>query len=365
MSEVIASINSHLSETIYLIPDQVEQWVIGILKKGGLAEDDAAAVAENLVAAECRGMKSHGLVLLPIYLNRIKKGGIRARYSISTLKETGPLLLCDGGGGPGQALARRVMQMAIERATRFGISYLLLNNSNHIGMLATYGLQATARGLIGIVMTNSSPSVNAYRGRGPQIGSNAICVAVPSEPDPFVLDMSTGTVACSRVRLAALHKRTIPAEWITDHCGLPSQDPLDIDRGGAVTPLGGYKGYGLTVALDIMTALLAGGSPSYLVLSQISIPSEPTGASQSFAAIDPDFFIGRERLVEAMHAYIENLRQLMPSDSDFPVLAPGDPELMALRRAEINGIEISLPVFKTIERLAIEFDLPMPTPQEI
>ncbi len=335
------------------VPAQrLHEWVVGVLMCAGLTHDDSVLMANSIVEAESRGIRSHGLILLPIYVGRLRSGGIKSEYALEIIKDTGPLVVLDGNGGPGQPLATRAMSIAIERTKSFGMSYVCMRNSNHIGILATYGLQAVRAGFIGLVMTNSSPAVSVARGRGRRLGSNAFCVAIPAQDNPMVIDMSTGTVASGKVRLAALHGEQVPAGWIQDRNGEPSQDPAEFDRGGSATPFGGYKGYALGVVIDVMTALLAGGPPSPQVTNQIHMSSQRTQASQSFAALDPDLFVGRENFMSAVKDYGELLRQTTPLDESLPVLAPGDPELECMRRTESEGIRITTSIRKLIDEVA-------------
>lgn len=338
--------------------EELHRCVVALLVRAGLMPSDAEIVASNIVEAEARGVASHGLILLPVYVERIRAGGIKPSYTITTVRDTGPIILLDGGGGPGQVLATHAVSLAVNRAQQYGIAYIGLRNSNHVGMLATYGLQAARAGLVAVVMTNSGPSVSVARGRGKRLGNNALCVAVPTQSEPFVFDMATGTVACGKIRLAAMDQKPIPEFWLQDRDGHPSQDPLDLDRGGGVLPLGGYKGYGLATAVDILTALVSGGAPSYNVLNQRAATGSSTGASQAFAVFDPEVTIGRENLRQAVSEYVATLRQSVPVDEKHPVLAPGDPELEAVHRATLEGISLTGPVFSMMDSLCNALGVP-------
>jgi ureidoglycolate dehydrogenase (NAD+) len=357
MIEVKATRNAQRQgdSTALRVPvERLHAWVTRLLTCAGLPSDDASVVADNIVEAECRDVRSHGLILLPVYVERVRGGGIKSNYTIITVRDTGPTVLLDGDGGPGQVLATQAMSIALARADRFGIAYVCVRNSNHVGMLASYGLRAASAGKIGLIMTNSGPSVMAARGRGRRMGNNAICVAVPGQPEPLVLDMATGVVACGKIRLAAMHGETIPEHWMCDEQGRATQNPLDLDRGGSVVPCGDYKGYGLAAIVDVLTALLSGGTPSLEVVTQRSMPSRPTGACQAFAALDPELFCGRETLAGGVRDYAEALRQTTPLDEDLPVLAPGDFELIASHKAESEGVHISAPTVELMDKLASE-----------
>jgi LDH2 family malate/lactate/ureidoglycolate dehydrogenase len=334
--------------------DDLRHWVTHLFAKAGLRPGDAAIVAQNIVEAESRAVRSHGLIMLPVYIQRIQGGGIKSAYELTIDVDTGPMLVVDGDGGPGQVLAKRAMDLAIERAPQYGIAYVALRNSNHIGMLASYGLQAARAGLIGLVMTTSGPSISVAGGKGRRLGNNAFCVAAPGDPDPLVFDMATGEVACGKVRVAALHSEPIGSQWISDKEGRLSHNPVDLDSGGSVMPFGGHKGYGMAVIIDILAGLFAGSVSSMHVLNQRGNSTSPTGASQCFIALDPARTTGRDALAASVGHYAQALRNSLPLDPERPVLAPGDPELAAYRDALRNGIVLSGPVLRLANDIAAD-----------
>lgn len=340
------------SRTASLSAESLESWTTDLLTRAGLDPTDAFSVAANIVEAEARGVRSHGLLLLPTYVRRIRAGGIRPGYEIKVVSDSGSVVVLDADGGPGQATAMRAAALAIERGRRHHVACVTVRNGNHVGMLATYGLRIAREGLVGMVMTNSGPSVGAYGGRGRLLGNQAFCVAVPNRPEPLVFDMATGTVACGKVRIAAQDGQSIPDGWVVDADDVPTTDPNRLDSGGSVTPLGGHKGYGLAVVIDVLTGLLSGGEPSPRVKNQRSNSSSPTGVSQTLVAIDPDRTAGTDRFVDDVRAYVDLLRSAEPMDERTPVVAPGDPELRAADQAVAGGIPLRETVMGLMDELA-------------
>lgn len=335
--------------------------VASILEHAGLKKPDARAVAENVVEAEARDLGSHGLLLLPTYVSRIHGGGIRADYELSVVSERGGAVLLDAGAGAGQAVAKQAMAMAVERAKSFGVAWVTVKNANHIGMLSNYVMQAVEAGMIGMAMSNTSVAAAPFGGVGRKLGTNPICIAVPSEGDPFILDMSTTTVAAGKIRLAALHGEPIGSDWITEADGTPTSDPAALERGGCLTPLGGHKGYGLAVAVDMLTAIVAGSN--FVVTNQIENPTRCVGATQTFIAVDPEAFGGRAAALAGASARFEDLRDTPARDPRRPVIVPGDHEAEALRRARTEGIALTRPVLDslaTAARMAGAGSLPLP-----
>jgi len=272
--------------------------------------------------------------------------------------DAGALVLLDGDGGPGQSIATHAMQLAMERSHLHGVGWVTVRNSNHCGMLATYSLQAAIAGMVGFVLTNSGPTVAAHGGRGRRLGNNAICVAAPAAPHPLVFDAATGTVACGKIRLAALLGEDIPTGWLQGPDGAPSTNSVDLDRGGAVLPLGGHKGYGLAVAIDMLTALLSGG-PTSLDVGGQRTTSRPTGASQTFVALrvgdDTASTAGRVR------AFVDELRASHPSGTT-PVLAPGDIEIEQAKCAHENGLLLPLALIHQLNNLSRALHVPSLVP---
>ncbi len=324
----------------------VAQWATNAFTNAGLSLADASEVSSSLVQAECRGVRSHGLILLPLYVERILGGGIRTNYQMRIVHDGGACVTTDGDGGPGQVLARDAMHLACSRAATHGMAYVCVRNGNHIGMLATYGLLAANAGYLGIVVTNSGPSVGVTGGKGKRIGNNAICIAAPSDSAPFVADMATGIVACGKIRLAEMDGGTVPYGWLLDANGNPSESPTDLDTGGWVPPMGDHKGYALAAAIDILTGLLAEGSPSITVRAQRNPTDTPTGTCQAFIAVDPQA-LGAMTFGSAVTAYVQQLRESPPIGGS-KVLAPGDPELLAEAISQRQGFYLSSNLLATL-----------------
>jgi LDH2 family malate/lactate/ureidoglycolate dehydrogenase len=315
-------------------------WLAALFRAAGLAEGDAALVARNLAEAEQRGVLSHGLLLVPMYAERIARRIIDPDYALTVVHDAGASLLLDGGGGPGQSIAFHALELARERAARHGIALVNVRNGNHVGMLATYGLEAARAGQIALITTNAGPSVGAHGARGTVLGNNALCFAFPQAGrEPLCFDMATGAVATGKVRVAQARGAAVPAGWVVDAHGAPSDDPTVLERGGWVLPVGGHKGFGLSVVTDVLTAVLAGAAPSVLIDNKRLSPGKGVGLSHTFIVIDPQGGIGRDAFAAGVAAYADVLRAVMPLDPARPVRAPGDPELERAA-AQVDEIEL-------------------------
>ncbi|WP_326617698.1 Ldh family oxidoreductase [Streptomyces decoyicus] len=305
----------------------------------GVPADTASLVAGILVDADVRGHPSHGVAMLPVYVQRVLEGGIltHATPTWKHLSETAGLVL--GHGGFGQLAATMAAEHCAESAHDHGMAVVGVRGNNHIGMLAAYRRQFTERDVIGLILNVSGPSVSAPGAQFPTLGNDAICLVVPRRTgDPFIVDFATGVVACGKIREAALRGEAVSTEWLLDNTGHPSADPKDLDRGGSVPVFGGYKGLGVQLIIEVLAGVLAGGTVSPLVNRQRQRPDLPMNCSQLFVGFrtsllgdtDPDALLHTLDLAIAM-GYKNS-----PPDCYFPEQR----ERLHTARALESGIDI-------------------------
>lgn len=229
-----------------------------LLKKVGVPEDEAAIIAQVVVEADLRGIESHGILRLPAYIHRVQAGLMTPHTAIQSVRERGASALLDAQHGFGQVAGVRAMEDAIRRAREHGVGFVGVRNANHFGIAAYYAMMALPERMIGMVFANAAPSMAAFGGIAPVLGSNPICVAIPTGGDvDIVLDMASAVVARGKIRLAAAKGDKIPFGWALDAEGRPTEDPqaaLD----GTLVPIGGPKGYGLALVVDILAGALTG-----------------------------------------------------------------------------------------------------------
>jgi LDH2 family malate/lactate/ureidoglycolate dehydrogenase len=239
-------------------PKRLKEISIAILKGLNAADHEAKLVADCLVQAEIRGIDTHGVHFLRLLSDRIDARMIRIPTEVEVVRENGATSVLDGGNGLGQVAAHRAMRMSIQKAKELGMGLSLIRNTNHIGILAFYTLMAAEEGMVGLAMSNSAPSMSPWGGADPFFGTNPISIAIPcgSEP-PVVLDMSSSVVARGKIRKAQRMKESIPLGWALDQEGSPTTDP-DAAMKGTLLPIGGPKGYGLALMIDVLAGLLSG-----------------------------------------------------------------------------------------------------------
>jgi len=294
-------------------PVKLAQFSTEALKKVGVPAADAKITADILVAADLRGVDSHGVAhLQPFYIKGIQEGRINPTPDIKMSSNSDTTALMDGDKGLGFVVGHRAMSEAIKRAKAHGVSFVTVTNSTHFGAGAYYAMMALKEGMIGLSMTQGGRGVVAPNTKGGGIGLNVLSVAVPSgKATPWVLDMATGVVAGGKLEIARREGKSIPEGWALDENGKPTTDPTNAK--GGILPLGGdavhgaFKGFGLTMFIDILCGVLS-GTPSVPEKPGVRGVPSPGGTGHCFAAIDVSGFMplanfeaGMERMVAALH----------------------------------------------------------------
>jgi LDH2 family malate/lactate/ureidoglycolate dehydrogenase len=316
--------------------EDLTSWAAGLLEAAAFPRPTAHLVAESLVAANLRAVDSHGVQLLPYYVEQVERGDMDASAEGRVVSESGACLLYDGANGAGQHIASVCCGHAVRLARKHGIAIVVARESNHFGAAAYWGQKISAAGMIGIVMCNASPIVAPWQAKEPRLGTNPICMSVPG---PWLLDMATTTVANNRILKALVNgEETIPAGWAVDSDGVPTTDTQAAIRGMPM-PLGGYKGSGLAMLVEILCGLLSGGAMSVDV-GGIRIPGKPVRASQTFIALDAGRFMPAEEFHRRIEWLVNAVKSAVPAKGYTEVLVAGDPEWRAEAERRQNGIPL-------------------------
>jgi len=314
----------------------LRSWSNDIFVRLGLREDDAALVADSLVEADLRGVASHGIQRIPTYARSLRSGGIMAQPEIRTVKSTGWALTVDGGGGMGQIAAQAATKLALECAHQTGHGAVAVRNSNHCGAMAYWALQAIPQRAIGIAITNAGTNMLPTGGREKLVGNNPVAYAIPTGREtPFVLDMATSVVAGGKLDIARLKGQPIPLGWALDKEGVPTTDPVAA-RQGALLPVGGPKGYGLALVLDIFCGVLSGG--------RYGKGLGAGGSSHFFEVLSIEAFTPYAEFLERMGELIDQLHACPPSDPSNGVIYPGELE----HRLRETQMRVGLPLEDTL-----------------
>lgn len=359
------SVKTFSYETLKAFSEQV-------FRKIGCSEQDATLAADVLLSADLRGIDSHGIARLSGYVRLWDAGRIKSNPDIRTIHETPSTATVDGDSGLGLVIAPKAMSIAIEKARQVGTGWVAVQHSNHFGIAGYHAMMALEHDMIGICMTNASPLVSPTFSIERLLGTNPICVAVPSgDEPPFVADFATTTAANGKLEILQRKNGVAPFGWIQNKEGKPSTDPHELKAGGALLPLGGdrehgsHKGYALGAIVDIFSAVLSGANygpwvppfPAY-----VPMPSDMPGKGigHFLGAMRIDAFRPAEDFKKNMDQWIRRFRGAKTASGFEKVIIPGDPEREMHADRLHSGIPVLGPVVDDLSFLAEKFELNMP-----
>jgi len=322
--------------------------------KAGVPEDEAFIVSDLLARSDLRGVESHGVTRLPIYILRLQKGYVRKKVELTYIRDKGPVALAEAHGSMGHVVSHLAMQAAIEKAGQFGIGWISVKDSGHFGVTGLFPMMAAEVGLIGYTCSNSAPMMAPYGGRERILGNNPLAYAFPANDFPsVVVDFSCSVVASGRLIVARKKGEKIPLGWAVDKDGLPTEDPYEgYEGGGALFPVGAHKGYGLALAHEILTAVLIAGKWTRSIRSLYEEDeSRIQGTCHSFMALDPDCFIGRDEFKKEMDRYIKSIKESGKARDVDEILIPGEPEFRTETERLREGIPLAPNTVKELTEL--------------
>ncbi|HLK19797.1 MAG TPA: Ldh family oxidoreductase [Bryobacteraceae bacterium] len=341
-----------------LASDILIDFAIRLLTAAQVPPQKAELVAKSLVAANLRGVDSHGLQLLPFYIEIILMGNIDIRTDGRIVSENGGTLVYDAQNGIGQWISQICCDHAIRLAKAHGVSFVVARESNHFGAAAYWAQRMSAAGMVGIVMCNASPLVPPWQGKEQRFGTNPICMSVPGA-DTWLLDMATTTVALGKILNAQFHGRsTIPEGWAMDSEGVPTTDTQSA-LSGLLMPLGGYKGSGLAMMAEILCAVLSGGAMS-TELGGIRIQGQPMRTSQMFLSIDVARFLSLDEFERRMQSLVGMVKSSRPAKGYDEVLVAGEPEWRVEAQRRRDGIPLSEGVWQNLVQAAEKLHVGLP-----
>jgi LDH2 family malate/lactate/ureidoglycolate dehydrogenase len=325
-----------MSETLTLSVEQAREFCLEVLARAGVPPGEAQVCAESLLDASLRGVDSHGVAMLPTYVERIRSGQIVPGRALRIRQEGPATALCDGQQGLGPALACAVVDLAMEKARHCGVGAVSLVDGNYVGALAFYVERAARQGMFGLCAANSTPRVAPLGGREGLHGTNPIAYAVPTqEGEPLVFDAATGHAA-ARVKQAFEEGRPIPPGIALDREGRPTTD-ASAALAGVLLPVGGALGYGLGLLVDLLCGGLAGG-PCGRDVPPVTELVQPYGCGFFALVLDPARFGGAGRFAERCAFLAASARAIPPAAGVDQVRAPGDRAREEQSRRRQQGI---------------------------
>jgi LDH2 family malate/lactate/ureidoglycolate dehydrogenase len=344
---------------------KLRTFVSDVLVKSGVARADADTVADVLVAADMRGVESHGVARLEsYYVSRIRSGKLNPTPSVTVARETPTSIVLDAGNGLGHPTGKRAMLAVIEKAAASGVAFGAVRNSNHFGIAGYYAMLALDHDMIGIASTNSVRYGAPTFGKDIMLGTNPWAYAIPANNEPaFVLDFATTTVPRGKLEVYQRKEKQLNPGWAIDANGAQTLVPEEALK-GALLPLGGFgidngghKGYGLGLLVDIMCAVLSGGAFG----NDLPLPNsgaEPGKISHFFGAIRIDGF----RDVAGFKADLDRELRAFKDSAKAPgfdrIYVAGEIEHEKTLYARENGVPVHAKVWTGLEKLAGELGLP-------
>lgn len=336
--------------------ESLKQLIAELYEKAGMCKEDAEYHANGLVMASLRGVDSHGVMRTAAYLNRIRNGAINVHPDIRIAEGNKGFVVIDAGGASGYTAGRAGMKKAIELAREFGTGTVLVRNSNHFGAAALYAQMAVDEGMVGISATNVKPGMTAPGAAANVTGNNPFAIGIPTYNDfPFMLDMALSVVAGGKLKMAIAKGEKIPMDWATDKEGNPTDDP---QKGfdGYFLPVGGFKGLGLSYAIDILCGVMSRGAFQNHIKNMYKDPLAPSRTCHLFAAMDLSSIIDKDEIRERMLEYRDYLRRV-PTKSGQPLLLPGEIEESCRKKREKEGIPLPKAVYDELLALIDEYGL--------
>ena len=337
-----------------------------VFTRMGCSRDDAEIIADVFLAAELRGLPSHGMIRIKDYYQLWKADRINVRPEVRIVHETPSTAVVDGDRAVGMVAANRSMEIAIEKASRAGTGWVSTRNSNHFGIAGFYAMKALKRDMIGLCMTNANPLVAPTFSVSPMLGTNPIAVAIPAgSQSPFVADFATTPIARGKLAVSEKKGEKVPLGFVQDKDGKASDDPAILKSGGSMLTLGGdyehgsHKGFCLSSIVDIFSAVLSGANfgpfvPPSVAYLPVLEKKTGEGTGHFFGAMRIDAFQDASDFKSSMDQWILTFRNAKPAPGRERVIIPGDPEREKEARNRKEGIFVLPAIAKDMKEIAVE-----------
>jgi LDH2 family malate/lactate/ureidoglycolate dehydrogenase len=345
---------------VWLDFDLVKNFMKDVFIKIGVPQDDAEICAEILIESDKRGIDSHGINRMkPIYFDRIRDGIQEAVTNFEIIRDNLAAAVVDGHDGMGHVIAKRSMDMAIEKAKNFGLGMVTVRNSTHYGIAGYYATMATEQNMIGITGTNARPSIAPTFGIENMLGTNPIVFGIPTDEDfPFVLDCATSVSQRGKIEVYARTGKNMPDGWVIDRDGKSTVDPIKalkslVDGTAALTPLGGigedgagFKGYGYAAVVEILSAALQGGSFLKMLTGFDNGKKVPYRLGHFFMAINIGHFIEANEFKKTAGDILRQLRASDKMPGEDRIYTAGEKEYIARMERKNKGVPVGEDVQK-------------------
>jgi len=348
----------------------LKEWVRNVYVGLGVLEEHAEVVADVLVTADLMGISSHGVQRVGRYVGGIKKGTINLRPKIRVIRDYGATALVDGDNGLGHPVAFYAVRVAVEKAEKYGIGFVLVRNSHHFGVAGYYPLKVAEQGFIGVTASNSVPLVAYTNTVVRYLGTNPIAVAIPRKNSPPILfGGATSVVPVGKIEVYSKMGKKIPPGWAIDNKGrILAGDAKEVlkairERRAALLPLGGlgeehggHKGSGIALLVDIFSGVLSGAAWGWHVRHTIS--DRPANVGHTIAAINIEAFIEPNEFFERLEKMVNEIKSLKKHSEAEHIWIPGEKAWLTMQTRLKIGIPIHRNVLNELERISREVGVP-------
>ncbi len=332
--------------------ERLRKFVYDVFYALGVSDNDSMIVADVLVTADLFGIESHGVQRLGRYVRGLMSGSIKVNPNIKVVRNHFACALIDGDHGLGQVVCMRAVELAIDKARKYGVSVIGVRNSNHFGIAGYYSLKISNENMIGIVLTNSRPLAAYTHTIGRNIGTNPISIAIPTRnPPPYLFDAATSVIPIGKIEVLVKEGKRAPIGWGIDDKGELTDDPKVILERGSVLPLGGlgeilggHKGSGLSISIDILCGVLTGANWGLNV--GLAVKGRRANVGHFIAAIDIDKFMPLNEFLNEMEEYKKYIKSLTKHPKAERIWIPGEKAWLTMR----TRLKIGIPIHKNIIR---------------
>lgn len=351
-----------MEKTFIVISSDYIKMGTEILEQVGVSTDHAVILMENFLNCDEKGIYTHGIYRLPTYIKQMQRGNINPKPNIRKIKDNSLIRLIEGDEGLGAVISYYAMQEAIEISKERGIGVVGVRNSTHFGAAAYYTEMASEKDQIGIVFTNASPAIAPTGSIKPLLGNNPWSISVPTNLDfPITMDIANSVVARGKIRIANSKGESIPLGWAINKFGEPTTNPKEALDGGAILPIGDYKGYGITLMIEILAGVLTGSGFGNQIAGVEQDGKRNNG--HLFISLNVEAFMGIEDFKQRVDELIQMVKSVPKINEDKEILLPGEIEWSRKLKQTKGTILLNEQIYNVITELAAEYGVKVPENQ--
>lgn len=343
--------------------ETLKSFIQMVLGSQDVPMDHGKVVADSLLRADLEGVKSHGISRLPIYTKRLMEGRINPNPTITTISNGLSTITVNGDNGLGQIVSYHGIQKGIKTAKQTGVAAIAIRNSNHFGCASYYCQKACDSNLASIILTNSPPGIPPWGGKKAFFGTNPIAFGFPVKNGPnVIIDMSASIVARGKIIEAAKEGKKILKGWAIDINGDDTEDPMEA-LNGAVLPMGGVKGFGLALAVEVLSGILTGAAYGPHVNNIYQEQNQSSNVGHFFLLIDIGKFMPLEQFTGILEKMLSEMKEIPKKQGVHTLLYPGERRERSYRKHVISGIVFSTEVEQELISLGKQLHIKFPTPR--